>query len=127
MRSLVMSGNAYRRAAVRWLGVAGVVGLLVFAAACGSDNNSGPPITGNFNNSSLNGQYAYSLSGNMLLSDGTGNSDYYVLSGVFTADGNGNITNGTEDFAQSQFISAQMALPGPTESTRTAAATWFSA
>jgi len=104
VRRLVMSGNAYRRAAVRWLGVAGVVGLLIFAVACGDDNNSGPPITGNFSNASLNGQYAYSLSGNMLLSDGTGNSDYYVLSGVFTADGNGNISNGTEDFAQSGSI-----------------------
>lgn len=102
VRNLVVSGFTNRRAAVRWLAVAGVVSLLMFALACGSNNgNPLPPVTGNFSNASLSGQYAYTVSGNMLLSDGSGNSNYYISSGIFTADGNGNITNGTEDFAQS--------------------------
>jgi hypothetical protein len=100
--SLVMSGNAIREAAVRWLGVAGAVSLLMFAMACGSGgNNPLPPPVGNFSNASLSGQYAYSVAGNQLLSDGSGNSNYYVSSGVLTADGAGNITDGIEDFAQS--------------------------
>ena len=101
MPSLLISSNAIRRAAVRWLGVAGVVGLLMFAMACGGGNNPLPPPVGNFNNASLSGQYAYSVAGNQLLSDGSGNSNFYVSSGVFTADGAGNITDGVEDFAQS--------------------------
>jgi hypothetical protein len=95
-----MSGKIDRKATVQWLGVAGVVGLLVLAVACGSDNNPGPPIKGNFSNASLSGQYAYTVTGNALLPGGSVNSAYYVESGVFTADGNGNITNGTDDFSQ---------------------------
>ena len=102
MPSLLMSGNTIRKAAVRGLGVAGAVGLLMFAMACGSGGNTPlPPPVGNFSNASLSGQYAYSVAGNQLLPDLSGNSNYYVSSGVFTADGAGNITDGIEDFAQS--------------------------
>jgi len=92
--SLLISGNAIRKAAVRWLGVAGVVGLLMFAMACGSgDNNPFPPPVGNFSNASLNGQYAYSISGIDL-------NGFFAESGVFTADGAGNITTAIDDFTQ---------------------------
>jgi hypothetical protein len=93
------------RIAERWIAVTCVVGLLLFAVACGgSGSNPLPPINGNFSNASLSGQYAFSISGNQLLPDGSGNSAYYVESGVFTADGNGNITAGTDDFSQSGSI-----------------------
>src|SRR5260221_9082376 len=64
-----------------------------FAAAC---SNSGsvpipPPPTGNFSNSSLKGQYAFSMSGN------NGSTGFFARVGSFTADGNGNITAGIED------------------------------
>jgi hypothetical protein len=93
------------RIAERWIAVTCVVGLLLLAVACGgSGNNPPPPINGNFSNASLSGQYAFSISGYQLLSDASGNADYYAESGVFTADGNGNITAGTDDFAQSGSI-----------------------
>ena len=80
--------------------MAGVVGLLVFAAACGSDNNSGPPITGNFSNASLTGSMRIRCREHAVVGR-YGQFRLLRLSGVFTADGNGNISNGTEDFAQS--------------------------
>ena len=69
------------------------LGLLAFSLACGS---SGPsiPITGNFSNSSLQGNYTFHLYG----LDTTGNQ--YAEAGVFIADGNGHITSGTDDFNQ---------------------------
>ncbi|HKD01344.1 MAG TPA: hypothetical protein VKB77_02910 [Terriglobales bacterium] len=68
---------------------------LLFAMGCGSSSSSGPTPTGNFSNSSLNGQYAYQLSGFDL---GTGNP--YTRAGVFTANGAGVITSGTDDFTE---------------------------
>jgi hypothetical protein len=68
------------------------LGLLGFALACGSSGSS-IPITGGFGNSSLKGNYTYHLYGN----DTNGQ---YAEAGVFVADGNGNITSGTDDFNQ---------------------------
>jgi hypothetical protein len=74
--------------------------LLGFASGCGSSNSAPFPITGNFSNSSMNGPYAYVLSGIQVIIDnsGTVTQSTYREAGVFTADGNGNITTGTEDF-----------------------------
>jgi hypothetical protein len=69
------------------------LGLLGFGLACGS-NGSPIPITGSFGNSSLKGDYTFHLYG----VDTTGNR--YAEAGVFVADGNGNITSGTDDFNQ---------------------------
>jgi hypothetical protein len=73
----------------------GLASLLV-CVACGSGSAGfgGPPPTGNFSNASLSGQYAYQISGFDL-----GSSVSFREAGVFTADGNGNITAGTDDFA----------------------------
>ena len=74
---------------------------LLFLFACGgSSHPSSPPVTGNFSNASLNGQYNYSLSGTATPSGG-GSFVPYSEAGVFTADGNGHITSGTDDFSQS--------------------------
>ena len=75
--------------------------LLLFSFACGGGSTPrNPPVTGNFSNASLNGQYAYSLSGTATPSGG-GSFVAYSEAGVFTADGNGHITSGTDDFSQS--------------------------
>jgi len=73
--------------------LATIVGMLAFALGCGS-SGSNIPITGNFSNSSLKGNYTYHLYG----MDTSGNQ--YAEAGVFVADGNGNITSGTDDFNQ---------------------------
>jgi len=83
---------------IRKLLLATSLGLLGFAAGCGSDSNAPFPITGNFTNRSLSGQYAYVLSGTQVIVTNVVNQTAYREAGVFTADGNGNITAGTEDF-----------------------------
>ena len=72
--------------------LATIVGMLAFALGCGS-SGSPIPITGNFSTSSLKGNYTYHLFGE----DTNGQ---YAEAGVFVADGNGNITSGTDDFNQ---------------------------
>jgi hypothetical protein len=71
---------------------------LAFSVACGSGGSSTinpPPPVGNFSNGSLSGQYAYSLRGTDLNTGGD-----FRESGVFTADGSGHITSGTDDFEE---------------------------
>src|SRR5712664_1308739 len=62
--------------------------------ACGGSGSvpTPPPPTGSFSNASLNGQYAFSMSG----ADGVTGS-FFARVGSFTADGHGNITAGIED------------------------------
>jgi hypothetical protein len=66
----------------------------IFIVACGGSGSvpTPPPPTGSFSNSSLNGQYAFSMSG----ADGVTGS-FFARVGSFTADGHGNITAGIED------------------------------
>jgi hypothetical protein len=69
--------------------------FLSFLVACGG-SGGGPapaPPTGPFSNASLKGQYAYRLSG--IVYENT--NIPYAEGGVFTADGNGNITSATDD------------------------------
>jgi hypothetical protein len=65
-----------------------------FLVACGGSgtNITPPPPAGNFSNASLNGQYAFSMSGVDL------NSGAYIARiGSLAADGQGHITSGLED------------------------------
>lgn len=76
-------------------------GTLVLALGCGSGGNNGGGGGGGGNDSgftkaSLKGQYAFTLRG--IGTPDTQNSFFFVEGGVFTADGNGNITSGTDDF-----------------------------
>ncbi len=70
------------------------IAMAGFLAACGGSgsNITPPPPTGNFSNASLNGQYAFSMSGVDL------NSGAYIARiGSLAADGQGHITSGLED------------------------------
>jgi hypothetical protein len=71
---------------------------LAFCVACGG--SSGPAPSGNFSNSTLSGQYTYQLNG---IDNANG---AFRESGVFTADGAGHITAGTDDlFAGTALLS----------------------
>jgi hypothetical protein len=91
-RPLLLASQGARKALL----CAGL-GLLVFSLGCGSSNTLGAirGISGNFSNASLNGSYTYQMAG----TDSVGGT--YREAGVFTADGNGHITSGTDDFNQS--------------------------
>ena len=92
MGKKLLRANLPSRGAHMWLLVASV-SLLGFAVGCGGSSGPNVPITGNFSNSSLNGSYTYHLFG-------LDTNAQFAEAGVFTADGNGNITSGTDDFNQ---------------------------
>jgi hypothetical protein len=83
------------------LSIAGLMSLLL-AVGCGSNSSSttsgGPTPTGNFSNSSLSGQYAYQITGSDLSNPSA--SFLYNRAGVFTANGAGTITSGSDDFTE---------------------------
>jgi hypothetical protein len=70
------------------------IAMAGFLAACGGSgsNVTPPPPTGNFSNASLNGQYAFSMSGVDLNSGAS-----IARVGSLAADGQGHITSGLED------------------------------
>jgi hypothetical protein len=86
-----------------------VFALLVASVGCGN----GPgirgitPVTGNYSNASLNGSYVYHLSGTV-----SSSGSLYEESGVFLADGNGNITGGVDDATQGTSISLGNSISG---------------
>jgi hypothetical protein len=80
--------------AMKKLSLAFVLFSLVFSVACGS-GIGGLIGTGHYNNGSLNGSYVYQITGNDLNSGSA-----YTESGVFTADGNGKIVSGEDDFSE---------------------------
>lgn len=89
--------------AVRALVTLVAAGTLIVAAGCGgsgNNNGGGGGNNGNFTNASLNGHYAFTLRGFGLLPNSTTSEDYFVEGGVFTTDGNGNVTAGTDDYVQ---------------------------
>ena len=72
----------------------GTILAAVCLVACGGGNApiTPPPPSGNFSNASLNGQFAFAMSGVDSVSGG-----YVARVGSFTADGSGHITGGLED------------------------------
>ena len=71
---------------------------LAFLVGCGSSSPSAtPPPTGGFTNSNLNGTYAFSTAGADV------NGAYIAFTGVFTANGSGQITGGTLDVVDPEF------------------------
>jgi hypothetical protein len=73
---------------------------LFFCAACGTGSGvTGFIPQGNFSKASLNGQYVYQIEGFEFLTNPNVSVPYREI-GVFTADGNGTITNATDDFSE---------------------------
>lgn len=75
-----------------------LVGMILLLAAVGCGSGGSPVLihtTGNFTNANLKGSYVFQLHG--IFVDNFGNFVPYRQVGVFTADGNGNITAGTDD------------------------------
>jgi hypothetical protein len=70
---------------------------LVFSMACGSNGIGGLIGTGHYSNASLTGSYVYQITGYEFSS---GSAVQYQEAGIFTADGHGNITGGSDDFAE---------------------------
>ena len=71
------------------------LGMLSLVAAVGCGTGGSPTLVhtaGNFTNGSLKGSYVYQIHGVSSV-----NGSVYREVGVFTADGNGNITGGTDD------------------------------
>jgi hypothetical protein len=79
----------------KWL-LGATLGLVILAVGCGS-NGSFVPVKGSFSKASLSGSYTYILEG---IIDNNGIDTPFSEAGVFTADGNGKITSGTDDFNQ---------------------------
>jgi hypothetical protein len=83
----------------RWALVATLL-LVSLTAACnggggGTTIIAPPPTpTGNFSSASLNGQYAFLMSGTQICA---GFSSFFTRAGSFTADGSGHISGGLED------------------------------
>jgi hypothetical protein len=84
-----------KRTLILWLGSAAAL----WATACsggGGGSVTPPPPSNNFSNASLEGQYVFSMSGSFADS-AVGADEPYTRTGVFIADGGGNITGGMED------------------------------
>jgi hypothetical protein len=64
--------------------------VAVLAGCAGGSNSLAGPPTGPFSNASLNGSYAFTLSG-------TNGGGFFAVAGSFQANGAGVITSGTED------------------------------
>src|SRR5215472_865198 len=76
-----------------------VLAASLILVACSNGGGPAPKPTGNFSNANLNGQYTYRLTGIFYGTNGT--AVPYAEAGVFSANGSGTITSGTDDFVQS--------------------------
>jgi hypothetical protein len=80
------------------------VSTLAVTIGCGASSigggGGGQLLNGNYSDASLKGQYLFSLTGVGVNQALTG-SDFFSETGVFTADGNGNLTILDDDFDQS--------------------------
>ncbi|HZC66307.1 MAG TPA: hypothetical protein VE545_07020 [Candidatus Dormibacteraeota bacterium] len=99
----------HARISIKQIFALAVAVMGAFAAACGGGSNVvPPPPTGGFSAASLNGTYAFSLTGE----DAIGFPIFRI--GSFQADGNGNITGAIEDVNDGGSISAFEFTPAPT-------------
>ncbi len=80
------------------------LGLLLFGAACGTNNGTvtGFIPKGNFSDASLNGQYVYQIEGFDFRNSNTGVP--YREAGVFTANGSGGVISATDDFSEGSTV-----------------------
>lgn len=94
---LLKTSHACRPSLTSCLGLLVVVACILYSfAGCTISRSDSLHIHG-FSNASLSGKYTYALAGLSLAS--TGNNPYQE-SGVFVADGKGNLTGGVDDIVQ---------------------------
>ncbi|HEY6305286.1 MAG TPA: hypothetical protein VI488_02360 [Candidatus Angelobacter sp.] len=78
---------------------------LLLMAGCGSGASIVTPVMGGFTNSSLNGTYAFSISGQNA-------AGFFAVAGSFQANGSGALTGGTLDFTSPSGVFTNQALTG---------------
>lgn len=75
-----------------------IISSIAVLVACGGGSGGNPPVnpppSGSFSNSNLIGNYVFSVTGT---ANDSPVNDFVTIMGVFTADGNGNITGGVLD------------------------------
>jgi hypothetical protein len=106
-----MNPLASSKCARRLLMALAAISGIFLTAGCGS----GSPVIvkGGFNKGSLKGSYAFTVKGYGLNSGTSAAANFFVEGGVFTSDGNGTITAGTDDFVEAVGSTTQ-AFPGST-------------
>src|ERR1700676_532965 len=72
---------------------------IFLTVGCGSRGNSGG-VKGVFTNASLKGTYSFTVKGYGFNANTLSAANFFIEGGVFTADGNKNITAGTDDFVE---------------------------
>src|ERR1700674_3586123 len=72
---------------------------VLLIASCGSSGNS-VVVKGGFTNASLKGTYSFTVKGYGFNANTLSAANFFIEGGVFTADGNKNITAGTDDFVE---------------------------
>jgi hypothetical protein len=80
------------------MALAAISGILLIGG-CGS---GGSPVIvkGGFTNASLKGTYSFTVKGYGFNANTLSAANFFIEGGVFTADGNKNITSGTDDFVE---------------------------
>jgi len=79
---------------------------LLLIASCGSSGNS-VVVKGGFTNASLKGTYSFTVKGYGFNANTLSAANFFIEGGVFTADGNKNITAGTDDFVEAVVSTTQ--------------------
>ena len=99
----LLPNHFVRKLRARWanrcLQTTVALAVTCFALGCGRGDPSSDPSQPAFTNANLKGNYTYKLAGTYFSS--TSGSGSYSEAGTFVADGNGNITDGVDDFVQS--------------------------
>src|SRR3981189_439992 len=80
------------------MALAAISGIFL-TAGCGSSGNS-VVVKGGFTNASLKGTYSFTVKGYGFNANTVSAANFFIEGGVFTADGNKNITAGTDDFVE---------------------------
>src|SRR5258708_16750112 len=91
------------KCAVRAALALAAMAILLLAYGCGSSNDGGGGGGGGntgISNANLNGHYVVSQKG-IAVTEDLQSTDFFSEGGIFTADGNGHLTNIIDDFTQS--------------------------
>jgi len=105
-----MYSLAWKRCAPRLMMALVATAALLTALGCGNGITI-VPTKGGFSKASLNGSYAFTAKGYGFNAGSNTAANFFVEGGVFTADGNGNITAGTDDFVEALLNTTQAFQP----------------